>query len=69
MLENAFPKKIKMTSDDQFVIYMTMDGRPDAHGVIQSTLLVGFAEFPDDRVYNFFFHSDDCNIYWDNDRG
>ena len=48
---------------------MTMDGRPDAHGVIQSTLLVGFAEFPDDRVYNFFFHSDDCNIYWDNDRG
>ena len=58
-----------MISDTKFVIDMSEYGRPNAHGLIESINSIGFANFPDDRKYEFYYHSDDCCIYWDNDRG
>merc|ERR1712154_23320 len=51
---------------------LTLDwDRPQASGQIDETEAVhtGLLHFPDDRRYSFWYYPQECNIYWDNDRG
>ena len=47
-------------------------GRPTAKGIINEQnerLHTGYVNFPDDRTYRFWYHTDEAKIYWDNDKG
>ena len=49
-----------------------MKNRPTASGEIDETddhIHTGFVNFPDDRVYKFWYHADEAKIFWGNDRG
>ena len=46
--------------------------RPTATGEIDETnslVHTGFLIHPDDRLYKFWYHSDEGIIYWGNDKG
>ena len=46
--------------------------RPTAKGEINEQnerLHTGYVNFPDDRKYRFWYHTDEAKIYWDNDKG
>merc|ERR1719193_150703 len=47
-------------------------GRPTARGQIDETngkVQTGYVVFPDDRRYNFWYHTEESTIYWDHDKG
>ena len=49
-----------------------MGTRPAAKGEISEQnerLHTGFVNFPDDRKYRFWYHTDEAKIYWDNVKG
>ena len=46
--------------------------RPTARGEIDETdelIHTGYVDHPDDREYQFWYHTDEAKIYWDHDKG
>lgn len=68
----TFAGKIITVSENSFVrVKWTTVDRPDALGTINRRVYpqTGKVDFPDDRVYPFWYYPEESIIYWDNDRG